>query len=131
MSLLVVILVALGVYLYVRSMRVSRRNWLQRIDLIGTWRCDEDGITLKFAGQLDAGRYQWHETAAQAQDGTWRLVGHTLLLRSSDGEREFDLSFFKPGHIGLEDTAKKRRVFTKATDNVVELRKRGPQNGAN
>jgi hypothetical protein len=94
-SLLVVIAVCLVVLVWVRGARRNRERWLQRLDLPGIWRCDNEHGTLELSGELQSGTYRFREPDADEQ-GTW----------------------------GLDGPGRARRVYVKEPNNVVPLRRR-------
>ncbi len=59
MSFLVVVLVALLVFFYVRATRRARQQWLLKLDLPGIWYLQSDQAgsrqVLKLSGELDSG----------------------------------------------------------------------------
>ena len=133
MSLLVVVAVAFVVFLYVRTTRQARRDWLVKLDLPGRWLTDDPAegapaMELTLHGELDGGEYVLRSSSAegdeQTRQGHWRLSGHTLTLTEAGAEQNFDLHLFKPGSIGLEGADGRRQVLVKAADNVVPLRAR-------
>jgi len=129
MSVVMVIVVALGVFFYVKGTRAARLNWLRRIDLPGQWQAEyetaDEGAartqTLSLHGQLDSGSF-----VLQADEGSWRgqwqLRGHILHLQGEGRAQKLDLHFFGPGRIGLEDDTGVRRLYTRELNNVVPLR---------
>ena len=129
MSFIMVLVVAAGVFFYVKGTRAARLKWLRKIDLPGQWQAqydtdDEDTTrtqTLSLQGQLDAGNF-----VLQAGDSSWRgqwqLRGHILHLQGEGRAQKLDLHFFGPGSIGLEDSTGVRRLYTRELNNVVPLR---------
>ena len=127
MSVLVVLLVAVAAYLYVRTSRQARIAWLHKLDLPGRWygeRSAADGqvTELTLNGQADSGEFV-RKSGDTIWKGSWRLHGHTLTLTGAggNGEETFELHYFKPGSIGLEESSGKRQVLTKSSDNIVSL----------
>jgi len=124
-SFLVLAGVSLIAFLYVRTTRQARQAWLAKIDLPGNWLCageaeGENETNLALLGGGDAGDFvrlyqgdKWR--------GQWRLHGHTLILQGEGKNQSFGLHFFKPGSIGLEDSAGKRLIYAKLASNVVSL----------
>ena len=119
-SVVVVGIVALLAYLYVRNVRGARRHWLRKLNLTGHWHGDQGDVELHFTGQLDQGAVR-RVTAQHSVEGAWQLRGHTLVLRFAETTEQYDLSYFKAGSIGLENEQGVRQVFVKETDNVVRL----------
>ena len=117
MSIALVILVAGLVLFYLRASRNRRLNWLQRLQLVGTWK-GQEGQVLRLSGRLDQGTFEWLQEETRSS-GTWRLVGHTLFLRENGVEQPYDIRLFQPGRIGLTDAKGIGRVFEKENDNVV------------
>lgn len=122
MPLLVVILVAAALlgYAYFSSLRKARRAWLVKLDLLGIWHWQEGNAQLALSGQLSSGQFVYFD-GEREQSGNWRLQGHQLQLTAQDDSQAFELHYFKPGQIGLEDNRGLRRVFVKETSNVVPL----------
>lgn len=124
MSSLVVIIVVAGLcYLWVRANRQSRRRWLERLDLPGTWVWEEHDGELELDGELDGGRYRLRD-GDQEERGEWHLKGHDLVLEPRSGARtELDLRLFTEGKIGIHGPGRERRVYVKKRSNVVPLRR--------
>lgn len=128
MSFVMVIVVALGVFFYIKGTRAARQQWLRKIDLPGQWQAEyesDEGAsthkqTLTLQGKLDAGNF-----VLQADQGSWRgqwqLRGHILHLQGEGRAQALDLHFFSPGNIGLEDETGVRRLYTRELNNVVPL----------
>ena len=117
MSLVVVVLVAGLVLFYLRASRNRRLNWLQRLQLVGTWK-DQEGQVLRLSGRLDKGTFEWLQEETRSS-GTWRLVDHTLFLRENGVEQPYDIRLFQPGSIGLTDAKGIGGVFQRENDNVI------------
>ena len=117
MSLVVVVLVAGLVLFYLRASRNLRLNWLQRLQLVGTWK-DQEGQVLRLSGRLDKGTFEWLQEETRSS-GTWRLVDHTLFLRENGVEQPYDIRLFQPGSIGLTDAKGIGAVFERENDNVI------------
>lgn len=124
-SLLIVIALGLIVIVWVRGARRNRSRWLERLDLPGIWRWENEQGTLELSGELYSGTYRFREPEAGEQ-GTWALQGHTLVLTSNldDTARSYELRFFDSGKIGLDGPGRARRVYVKEPTNVVPLRRR-------
>jgi len=123
-SLLVVIIVAAGVYLWVRGTRMNRQRWLERLDLPGVWEWDEHNGSLEFTGSFSEGSYRLREDGRDER-GRWILAGHVLELAPESGStRRLDLRFFDGGKIGLAPESGDARVYVKTPSNVVPLRPR-------
>ena len=127
MSFVVVIAVSLAVFLYVRSSRRARQTWLEKLDLPGRWHGQHDapdgdnhGVELLLQGKADSGTFVLQE-GQDAWRGEWQLLGHVLHLRGGTRQQSLDLHYFSPGCIGLENEAGVRRLYNKATTNVVPL----------
>jgi hypothetical protein len=122
-SLLVVLGVSLLVFLYVKSTRQARSAWLAKLDLPGNWHADNadaDRRRLTLQGRLDAGEFVLIDHG-DSWRGAWRLQGHTLFLHGAGREQRYDLHFFKPGNIGLEEDGGVRHLFSKEATNVIAL----------
>lgn len=129
MSFVVVAFVALLVFFYVSSNRRARLMWLKKLDLLGRWHWQEGDEALILTGQRDRGEFQEVHGATTLR-GRWRIQGHFLYLvymeegtKAVSIEKQFDLHYFKPGNIGLENASGERRVYVKETSNVVSLNK--------
>jgi hypothetical protein len=129
MSVVMVMVVALGVFFYVKGTRAARQKWLQKIDLPGQWQAEyemsDEGPTrkqtLSLQGRLDAGNFVL-QADENSWRGQWQLRGHILHLQGEGRAQKLDLHFFGPGSIGLEDTKGVRRLYTRELNNVVPLR---------
>ncbi len=129
MSFVVVVFVALLAFFYVSSTRRARQMWLKKLDLLGRWHWQEGDCALVLTGQRDGGEFQEHRDG-EVLRGRWRIQGHFMYLvyvaedtKAVTAEQRFDLHFFKPGNIGLENDSGERRVYVKETSNVVSLNK--------
>ena len=148
MSFVVVIIVALLAYAYVRSNRQARTKWLQKVDLPGHWRqlptgsaaqeetseesASEENLAqspiqggITFAGSTERGDFR-SANLGLVDLGEWQIQGHTLILQGARDDQQIvlDLHFFKPGQIGLERQDGSRLLLIKQADNVVALRPR-------
>ena len=126
MSLLVVIAVSLLAYLYLKTTRTARKDWLAKLNLPGRWMLQADdgrSIEMLLQGQLHAGQFSWHDGEKERR-GAWSLRGHTLSLGDADEVISYDLHLFAPGKIGLEKDNGQRLIFEKASSNVVTLKQR-------
>lgn len=128
MSFVVVLVVATLVFFYVSSTRKARRQWLGKLDLPGRWHWQQGNGVLVLTGQAGKGEFEFRDQGV-VKRGRWQVHGHFLHLahikedsRPVNLEEKFDLHFFKPGNIGLEDGDGIRRVFVKETSNVVPLK---------
>ncbi|MEM7079159.1 MAG: hypothetical protein AAF513_11075 [Pseudomonadota bacterium] len=123
LSLLLVIVVAMAAYGYVRTTRAARQRWLQKLALPGVWHAEEGIDVLELQGELSGGSYVWSQAQARVQ-GHWHLTGHKLTLHAQDGVcSTYDVHLFRQGYIGLEDAAGQRLLLARHTDNVVPLHK--------
>jgi len=123
-SLLVVIVVTVVVFGWLRGVRRSRERWLQRLDLPGSWNCEGHPGKLALSGELNAGAYRFTEPGVEEQ-GRWLLHGHSLELTPDSGSvRVYDLRFFDVGKIGLARDGHDARIYHKIPSNVVQLRSR-------
>ena len=139
LQLIVVGVVALGIFLYLRSTKLAKDNWLKKLDLPGLWHWQDGKATLTLTGGLDRGRFvarEQHTDGGEGQDlpgsnedrsrvveGEWQLNGHRLELRAPGYHQVLDLTLYQPGSIGLEDETGSRRAYTKESTNVVPLKK--------
>ncbi len=122
-SLVVVIVVALVCVLWVRANRQSRRRWLARLDLPGTWVWENHDGELELGGELDRGRYRIRDGEDEEQ-GEWHLQGHHLMLQPrAGGASRLDLRLFTEGKIGIHGPGRERRIYVKRKGNVIPLRR--------
>lgn len=122
-SLLLVIVVAAVCVLWVRANRISRRRWLERLDLPGAWEWEDHEGMLELDGDLDHGRYRLRE-GDQEEQGEWRLEGHDLLLTPRSGRpSRLDVRLFSLGKIGIHGPGRERRIYVKKRGNVIPLRR--------
>jgi len=122
-SVAVIVFVAALCYLWVRANRQSRRRWLERLDLPGTWVWEDHDGVLELEGELDGGRYRIRDGDSEEQ-GEWRLRGHDLVLEPRSGATtSLDLRMFTEGKIGVHGPGRERRVYIKKRGNVVPLRR--------
>jgi hypothetical protein len=122
-SLLLVIVIAAVCALWVRANRQSRRRWLERLDLPGTWLWEQHDGVLELEGELDHGRYRIRDGDHDEQ-GQWRLSGHDLVLEPRSGTPSaLDLRLFTEGKIGVHGPGREHRVYVKKRGNVVPLRR--------
>lgn len=122
-SLLVIIVVAAVCALWIRANRQSRRRWLERLDLPGTWQWQDHDGELELEGGLDRGRYRVRE-GDREEHGLWQLKGHELVLTSRAGKASaLDLRLFTEGKIGIHGPGREHRVYVKRRGNVVPLRR--------
>jgi len=121
---MIVIVVAVGVVLWTRAVRQSRRRWLERLDLPGIWLWQDADGELELGGDLDRGAYRIRDGEREEQ-GDWRLEGHSLILEpgSAQAPSALDLRFFKEGTIGIHGPGRERRVYIKKRGNVIPLRR--------
>lgn len=122
-SLGVVIVVAAVCALWVWSNRVSRRRWLERLDLPGAWRWEDHDGELELQGGLDRGRYRIRDGNHEEQ-GEWHLEGHDLVLAPRVGKPSaLDVRLFTQGKIGIHGPGREHRIYVKKRGNVVPLRR--------
>ncbi len=129
MSFVVVIVVALLAYVYIRSNRLARLKWLRKLDLPGHWQLDDEGgeshdsVSITFSGRAQGGDFRSRGIGPVAV-GEWSVQGHTLFLSDTSGQDQtrLELHFFKPGQIGLELADGSRILLRKQANNVVALR---------
>jgi hypothetical protein len=121
--ILLIILAAVGVY-WARSLRQTRRRWLERLDLPGTWQWQGEEGELELSGHVDGGRYHFRERGLE-ETGEWRLAGHALVLTAEPQRTpvEYDLRLFKDGTIGIHGPGREQRIYVKKRGNVVSLRR--------
>ncbi|MFU8816682.1 MAG: hypothetical protein ACNA7W_15145 [Pseudomonadales bacterium] len=123
--MLLLIIVAVLCVLWVRANRQSRRRWLERLDLPGTWIWEDHDGALELQGELDHGRYRLRDEADEER-GAWRLDGHDLVLEPTAGNATtLDLRMFTEGRIGLHGPGLEHRIYVKKRGNVIPLRQHG------
>jgi hypothetical protein len=123
-SLLVVLVVSVIVFSWLRAARRNRERWLQRLDLPGSWSWEGHQGRLELSGGFSAGSYRLLEPGVEHK-GNWQLRGHTLELTAKSGDLQvYDLRFFDKGKIGLSRDGRDARVYVKTPSNVVPLRSR-------
>jgi hypothetical protein len=124
-SLLLVLIIAGGVYLWMRRARVGRERWVSRLALPGVWSCDTtDGPSvLEFAGAADEGTYI-EQSSGATERGRWRIQGSGMVLESDRGVRSYELRLFENGSIGIDGPDRVRRIYVRQRNNVVPLRQR-------
>lgn len=121
-SFLVVILVAAVCGFWVLTNRKHRQQWLERLDLPGTWEWENHDGELILEGGLDKGSYRIRDGDA-VERGDWHLEGHDLVLESRSGQSSLDLRLFSQGKIGIHGPGREHRVYVKKRGNVVPLRR--------
>ena len=125
-ALIVVVVAAALVTLWIRGARANRRQWLSALSLPGTWARQNAASQsiLSLRGGLGEGHYTLREDGS-AEEGEWRLLGHTLRMRPDGGEAvDYDLRAFGDGTIGIDGPGRERCVYVRRRDNVVPLRQR-------
>lgn len=124
-ALLLLVIIAGGVYVWIRRVRAGRQRWLARLALPGVWSCDTpDGPSvLEFSGESDQGTYVEQSTRA-TERGRWHIHGSGMVLESERGARDYDLRLFENGSIGIDGPDRVRRIYVRQRNNVVPLRQR-------
>jgi len=122
-SLLVLLVVTLLCFTWLRAAQRNRRHWISQLDLPGRWLWEGHEGVLELSGDLDAGLYRFIEPGGD-ETGRWSLRGHELLLDPDDGgsASRLDLRMFEEGKIGLHGPRRQRRIYVKQRSNVVPLR---------
>jgi hypothetical protein len=125
-SLILVIIVGVVAFIWVRGTRRNRARWLARLDLPGIWEREGEWGRLELTGSLDRGHYRFSEGGSGTDEsGRWLLEGHTLKLTADTGQTdEYDLRLFQEGKIGIDGPRRERRIYQKVPSNVVPLRGR-------
>ena len=126
-SLIVIIIVATGAFIWIRGTRRNRAQWLARLDLPGVWEREGEWGRLELMGNLERGTYRLSEGGSgEDESGKWLLEGHTLRLMAKGGSpTDCDLRLFQEGKIGIDGPRLERRIYQKVPSNVVPLRGRG------
>ena len=121
-SVIVVILVALAAYSWLRATQKNRQQWLRRLDLPGTWHREGSSGVLELSGGLSHGQYRI-EDPERAESGEWRLEGHTLqLIPTGRGQPlDYDLRLFNDEKIGIDGPGREHRIYVRVPSNVVNL----------
>ncbi|NJN52179.1 MAG: hypothetical protein HC809_10815 [Gammaproteobacteria bacterium] len=111
-SLFVIVVVAICATIWVRSTRAARSRWVSRLNLPGTWECEDDGtrIVLELSGGLAEGRYV-ERSAAQDERGEWRLHGDVIEFASGTDVETCDLRPFEDGSLGIDGPRRRRRIY--------------------
>ena len=122
MSMLVVVLVALGVFLYMRAAKAARLKWVGQLDLPGHWHSEDGSETLALEGSLERGSFYRRNVEREVR-GTWQVIGGTLHLSVDGHVEKLALHLFSPGHLGFEDAAGGRKIYVKESSNVVPLKR--------
>lgn len=122
MSLLVVVVVCVGAFFYIRTTRNARTAWLKKLGLVGRWHWDQGDCELILSGAPGGGTYVRIENEQKTQ-GAWKLQGHMIKLHTPDGLESYDLQYFQAGNIGLENAKGERRIYLKETSNVVKMQR--------
>ena len=120
---LLAIVAAIGAFTWLRSVRMNRQRWLQRLNLPGSWELEgaDTATVLEFRDGLAAGRYA-AKTGAGAERGDWRLTGDVLTLTPDGGDSEdYALRVFENGAIGIDGPGRERQIYVRRNDNVVQL----------
>lgn len=120
------IVVAIGLFVWLRGISANRQRWLRELNLRGTWQLDggEAAALLEFRDGLAAGRYA-AQTSAGAERGQWRLSGDVLTLTPDGGTaQDYALRRFENGSIGIDGPGRERQIYVRRNDNVVPLKRR-------
>lgn len=125
-SLILVIIVGVLAFIWIRGTRRNRARWLARLDLPGIWEREGEWGRLELTGNLDRGNYRFSEGGRGTDEsGRWVLEGHTLKLTTDKGQTDsYDLRLFQEGKIGIDGPRRERRIYQKVPSNVVPLRGR-------
>lgn len=124
--LVVLLVVAVVATMWIRSVKAKRQRWLRELNLPGTWDLQNgtSPVVLELRGRLSQGRYV-ARAGSTAEEGDWRLLGHTLTLTPDGSDRvDYDLRMFDAGTIGIDGPGRQQQVYVKRRDNVVSLRQR-------
>ena len=129
------------VFVWVRSARRSRAEWLRALNMLGKWELDSCAAgtetphrTLTLTGTLSTGKYVARDGDA-IERGDWRLSGHTLTLAATegqsadDGPKRYDLRLFEAGRIGIDGPGRQREIYVKREGNVVPLAQKPKRRG--
>ena len=125
-GLIVIAAIAIIVFLWVQKTRSSRKSWLQKLDLPGTWELQEDKTTtFEFIGELDGGNYIYTANN-MLESGSWQISGNLLLLKANNASEgvSYEIRSFALGEIGIHGPQRERQIYQKRVDNVVQLRPR-------
>ena len=116
--------VAIIILLVLRSIRGSRQQWLQQVNLPGIWELeDEEAETevLEFFGELDHGSFRTKK-GNKAKMGSWYLSPKSLfLVEENDTDHEYVLRYFPEGRIGLDGPDRPRQIFSKRGAKIISL----------
>ncbi len=125
-SVVLVVVVAIGAYMWIRATRTRRERWLRRLNLPGVWvEQGENAATMEFSGSVAQGKFRVTSTSKDRRRGEWQLVGSVLVMTFDDGSKErHDLTFYDSGKIGLERAPGQRIYLQKTPANVIPLHNR-------
>ena len=135
--LLFLVAVTTVIWLWARSAKRKRQEWLRTLNLLGKWELEQTNAdsgtptrrSFTLSGDIDAGTYVAKDDDA-VQRGNWRVRGHGLTLEPTegsgpiDGPNTYDLRLFGPGRIGLDGPGRPRETYVKRDSNVIPLRVR-------
>ena len=131
MSLYLVVAAVVVAFLWFRSGRRARLNWVRSLELVGQGDLESsvDGSTgearsLTLSGGPLAGPYVARD-GDTIYRGTWRLTGVTLTLEPAGGRAaQYELRLFGVGRIGIDGPGRQREIYVKRDDNVIPFRAR-------
>ena len=125
-SVVLVVVVAIGAYMWIRATRTRREHWLRRLNLPGVWvEQGENAATMEFSGSVAQGKFRVTSTSKDRRRREWQLVGSVLVMTFDDGSKErHDLTFYDSGKIGLERAPGQRIFLQKTPANVIPLHNR-------
>lgn len=123
-----IVIAAIIVFLWVRHTREARRNWVDKLNLVGTWEPDtsvsaKTPVLLSLSGQTDRGDYELR-FSDRVERGIWTIVRSTLVLTNEQGQdHAYELRLFETGKIGLDGPNINQQVLVKRVENIVPLRR--------
>ncbi len=125
--LLVLLALIVGWIMWTRN---SYQQWVEKLDLKGTWEYKQEDtnqveVVLQFSGEKAHGDYEL-TTQNEITKGTWKIEGSKLVLSTtSDEPKTFELRFLDQGSIGLHGDQWDHYTFSKRSENIVPLRRKG------
>jgi len=120
-------------FLWLRSLRRARMNWVRSLDLVGQWDLDPGGSGEGSSGEarsltLSGGPLSGPYVARDGDTiyrGNWQLTGDRLTLEPTGGRAaQYELRLFGAGRIGVDGPGRQREIYVKRDDNVIPFRAR-------
>jgi hypothetical protein len=125
-QIVVVVVLGLIAFVWVRRNQDARRRWLSRVSLPGSWTCDGEQArsVIEFTGGPAGGHYVERVGPSQ-EGGEWMLHGaHLTLVPERGTPVEYAFRLFEDGSIGIDGPGRTGRIYVRSATNVVPLRSR-------